>query len=90
MIEEQKYGLYKQIIKWAGIAIICSIVLVLFQPSSTRLIDRAEEVKVTAGEDFAIAIKAGINIAQAEAKRSGAELSEAEVTRIAEEAKKLT
>jgi CheY-like chemotaxis protein len=89
MTDEQKYELYKQVIKWGGIAIICSVVLVLFKPSLSSLIDRAEEVKVTAGKDFELAIKAGINIAQAEVRRSGKVLSESDVTTIAEDAQKV-
>jgi hypothetical protein len=88
MTNEQKHEFYKQLIKWIVIGVICIVALILFKPSLMGLIDRTKEVKVSKG-DIEVVIKAGINLAQAEAKRSGGALSDSEVSQIAKDANKI-
>ncbi len=87
MNSENKHQLYMQSIKWASIAVVVVVALIVFKPAFMRLIDRTKEVQFKKG-DVEVVIKAGIELAQAEAKRSGGPLTEGEISQIAEDVQK--
>lgn len=87
MTSETKHQLYMQLVKWISITVVIVAVLVVFKPALMRLIDRTDEVQFKKG-DIEFVIKAGIELAQAEAKRSGEPLTEEEISNIAKDAQK--
>jgi CheY-like chemotaxis protein len=87
MNSENKHQLNMHLIKWGFIAVVVVAVLIVFKPALMRFIDRTGEVQIKKG-DIEVVIKAGIELAKAEARRSGGPLTDEEISEIAEEANK--
>jgi hypothetical protein len=86
---EEKSEFYKHVIKWGSIVIISSVLLVLLGPSLVKLLDRTEELKVTVPGGGELVVKAVKDLAAAESKKIGRELSDPEAKAIAEQLQKV-